>query len=379
MTDALMFADTLRSPELRHEVPASIIDPFLYVERNGDRYAVLNQLDADGARAARPGLEVIEPEALGIDELLAGGVDGEMVMIELAVRACHELAVESAVVPPLFPLELADRLRAEGIELRVDRQGFTDRRRRKLPAELDGVRRAQRAAEAGMATAAALLRAAEAADAMLVIDGEPLTSERLKAEIAATITAGGAASDGMIVSHGPQTAIGHDRGSGPIVAGEPVVIDLWPMDSVSGCFADMTRTFVVGEVDDGLREWHSLCREALERATEAVRPGIRGRELHELVCNLFHQRGQPTQLSKRAGEILRDGFFHALGHGVGLEPHEAPNIGRSKTDRLVEGDVIALEPGLYRHGFGGCRLEDIVHVSESGAEILTKFPYDLKP
>jgi Xaa-Pro aminopeptidase len=76
--------------------------------------------------------------------------------------------------------------------------------------------------------------------------------------------------------------------------------------------------------------------------------------------------------------MLRDGFFHALGHGVGLEPHEAPNVGRSKTDELVAGDVLALEPGLYRHGFGGCRVEDVVRVGGDSAELLTDFSYELE-
>jgi Xaa-Pro aminopeptidase len=379
VTDVLMYADTLRSPELRHELPAPILDRFLYVERDGVRYAVLSQLDAEGARAARHDLRVIEPEALGFDELLATGMDGELALLELAVRACRELGVERAAVPPGFPLELADRLRAEGIELRVDRPLFIERRRVKTDAELEGVRRAQRAAEAGMVAAAERLRAAEPNGATLQLEGDPLTCERIKAAVRAAITERGGVAEGMVVSHGAQTAIGHDLGSGPIIPGEPVVIDLWPSDSESGCFADMTRTFVVGDPGDELRAWHSLCREALERAVAAVRPGVRGRALHELVSELFQEHGHPTQLSKPPGEILRDGFFHALGHGVGLEPHEAPNVGRSKTDELVAGDVLALEPGLYRHGYGGCRIEDLVRVGESGAEPLTEFPHALEP
>jgi Xaa-Pro aminopeptidase len=374
-----MYADTVHSPELRHEVPAAILDPFLYVEREGVCYALLSQLDAEEARAARSDLRVIEPEALGFDELLASGMDAELALLELAARACRELGVELAAVPPGFPLEVADRLRAEGIELRVARPLFTERRRVKSDAELNGVRRAQRAAEAGMAAAAALLRAAEPNNAALVLEGEPLTCERIKTAVRMAITERGGVAEGMIVSHGAQTAIGHDRGSGPIVEDEPVVVDLWPSDSESGCFADMTRTFVVGDPGEELRTWHSLCREALERAVGAVRPGIRGRALHELVCDLFHERGFPTQLSKRPGEVLRDGFFHALGHGVGLQPHEAPNVGRSMTDELVVGDVLALEPGLYRHGYGGCRIEDLVRVGQTGAEPLTEFRYDLEP
>src|SRR5687767_8330365 len=117
MTDVLMYADTLRSPELRHEVPAPIIDPFLYVEREGAPHAVLSQLDSENARAARPNLEVIAPEVLGLDELLAGGTDAEEALIEIAVRGCLRLEVERVAVPPRFPLDLADRLRSQGVEL----------------------------------------------------------------------------------------------------------------------------------------------------------------------------------------------------------------------------------------------------------------------
>jgi Xaa-Pro aminopeptidase len=377
MTDALIYADTLRSPELRHEVPAPIIDPFLYVECGGIPHAVLSQLDAEGACAARPDLRVLTPEELGLDELLATGVDAEEALIEVAVKACLELGVTKAIVPPSFPLEMADRLRAEGIAVSVDRRTFTERRRVKSPAELEGVRRALRAAEAGMESAAVLLREAEPADGAVVVGGRPLTCEDIKAAIRAAVTESGGIAEDMIVSHGAQTAVGHDRGSGPIAPREPVIVDLWPRDPGSGCFADMTRTFVVGEAGPEQRAWQRLCLDALERAIDAVAPGVRGRTLYELVCELFHENGHPTQLSKRPGEVLQDGFFHALGHGVGLEPHEAPNIGRSQADEIVAGDVLALEPGLYRHGFGGCRLEDLVLVTDHGAELLTRFPYEL--
>jgi len=97
-----------------------------------------------------------------------------------------------------------------------------------------------------------------------------------------------------------------------------------------------------------------------------------------MTCELFQQHGFPTQLTKDPDKPLEDGFFHSLGHGVGLEVHEQPGLGRMG-EELVAGDVLAVEPGLYRKGFGGCRLEDLVLVTEDGAEILTDFPYDLAP
>jgi Xaa-Pro aminopeptidase len=77
--------------------------------------------------------------------------------------------------------------------------------------------------------------------------------------------------------------------------------------------------------------------------------------------------------------VLESGFIHGLGHGVGLEVHEAPSLGRGGGSELIPGDVITLEPGLYRSGYGGCRLEDLVVVTEDGRENLTDFPYDLTP
>jgi Xaa-Pro aminopeptidase len=206
--------------------------------------------------------------------------------------------------------------------------------------------------------------------------GEGVTSEEVRAAIERVFSEHGAVADEIIVSHGAQSAIGHELGSGPIGANEPVVIDLFPRDRASGCFADMTRTFVVGEPSDELREWHRLCKEGLDRALAAIRPGVAGAELHRLVCELFHEHGYATQLSKQPGEVLVDGFFHSLGHGVGLEVHEAPALGRSG-EELVAGDVVAVEPGLYRSGYGGCRLEDLVLVTEDGCENLTDFPYEL--
>jgi Xaa-Pro aminopeptidase len=376
VTDVLIFADTIRSPELRHEVPVAVPDAFLYFERDGSRRAVLGSFEVERVSAA--GIDAHPYEEFGWDELLAKGIPREEADLELVLRAVQEWGVSSAVVPSAFPLELADRLRAKGVELTVDRDFFLQRRRVKNEAELAGIRRAQRGADAAMGAARELLRSAEARNGGLVVEGEPLTCERIKLEIQRVFGEHGLASDDFIVSHGPQSAVGHDLGSGPISAGESIVIDLWPRDRESACYADMTRTFVVGEVSDELREYHRLVYDALQRSLEDVRAGVEGRSVFERVCELFHEAGQPTQLSKKPGEVLDSGFYHGLGHGVGLEVHEQPWLGRAP-GKLVAGDVVTLEPGLYRHGYGGVRLEDLAVVTDDGCEDLTHFPYDLTP
>jgi Xaa-Pro aminopeptidase len=260
----------------------------------------------------------------------------------------------------------------------VERELFDNRRRSKSETEIAGIRRAQRACEAALDAARELLRNAEPNGAGLEVDGEPLTSERIKRVIEDVFADHGVEGSDMIVAHGPQTAVGHDAGSGQIAPNEPIVFDLFPKDKSTGCYSDMTRTYVVGEPSDEIKEWYTLVKRALETSTAGVKPGVNGRALFELVCDQFQEAGYKTQLNKEPGEVLEDGFFHSLGHGVGLEVHELPSMGRSGQE-LVPGDVITIEPGLYRSGYGGLRLEDIVLVTKDGYELLTDYPYDLTP
>ena len=375
--NVLIVGDTNRTPELRHEVPLGIPDPFFYAELDGGRVVVISAMEAMRVEALGIGLEVKPGEEFGADELRRSGLDVHTYANELAVRIVRGLGVERATVPRNFPLGIADVLRANGVELTVDQKLFDDRRRQKSAHEVTGIRRAQKAAEAGMAAARDVLRRAERSNGGLSVDGEPLTCELVKERVQAVLLASGAVSEEMIVSHGSQTAIGHDMGSGPIAPDDVVLLDLFPKDPESACFADMTRTFVVGDVPKEIRSWHTLCREALALAVAEVRPGVNGGDIHRLVSEFFADQGFLTLLTKPEGEVLRDGFYHGLGHGVGLEVHESPSIGMVG-EELVQGDVITIEPGLYRHGFAGVRVEDLLLVTDDGCEVLTDFPYDLE-
>jgi Xaa-Pro aminopeptidase len=379
MSDIVIYADTMRSPELRHEVPITVPDAFLYVERDGTRHVVVGSMEIPRLKEIG-GFELHPLEEFGLDELRRSGRQRYEVFDELVVRAVRGLGVERALVPGSFPLLIADRLREAGIELTPDREVFDWRRRRKSPAELAGIRRAQAAAEAGMAAARELLRQAEPNGAEgLVAGGEALTCERVKAAIAQEFLEHGTTAEDFIVSHGPQTAIGHHMGTGQLRAGETIVIDLWPRDNESACFADMTRTFVVGEIGDEVAEWHGLCKEALDRSIAEIRAGVPGRSVYDAACEIFEAAGHLTQRTKSPGEVPEGGFMYSLGHGVGLEVHEQPLLGLAGHDALVAGDVVAVEPDVYRLGFAGVRLEDLVLVTENGAEKLTSFPYDLTP
>jgi Xaa-Pro aminopeptidase len=381
MPAILICGDTLRSPELRHEVPLGIGDPFLYLEIDGRRAVLTNVLEVDRIAQQAPELERLLGEQFGRDELIAQGLSYEQIDRELYVRAARELGIAAAAVPPDFPLGVADRLRAEGIELTPDDELFVERRRHKTDAELAGIRRAARAAVAGMEECARVLREAEIDGDGLRHGGEVLTSELVRARVREVCARLGApAPDDIIVAPmRPGDAVGHEAGSGPLPAHAPICLDLWPQDEASGCWADMTRTWVRGDITDAVADLHRLVLEAHERSLAVTRPGVPGVEIYGAACDVFEAAGHPTQRTKKPGETLQHGFYFGLGHGVGLEVHEAPALGRTGRAPLIAGDVVAVEPGTVDPQHGGMRVEDLVLVTDDGYELLTERSYDLVP
>ena len=142
----------------------------------------------------------------------------------------------------------------------------------------------------------------------------------------------------------------------------------------------MTRTVSKGEPPKEIRRMYDVVRRAQDAGIEALRPGITGRAVHELVEDIIWEAGydtlRPSQKKDPANPTPR-GFIHSTGHGVGLEIHEAPGIGRGGTKPLIVGDVVTIEPGVYDPAIGGVRLEDMLVITEHGARNLTKAPRQL--
>jgi Xaa-Pro aminopeptidase len=379
VTDLLFYGDTERSAGMRHELPLSIGDPFLLGIVGGRMQVMASMLERTRIAAAAPDAVLHDIADLGFYELLESGISRHELDLELASRAAAAMGVSEAVVDPGLPIAVADRLRADGIVLHPDHETIAARRRVKSPAELDGIRRAQTAAEAGMSAAADLLRRAAPEGDRLALDGEILTAESVRAALRDACRRRGAPAPPDVIVSSAWQGSGHEPGSGPLPANLPIVVDLWPRDERSGGWADMTRTFVVGEITEAVRAQETLVREALERAREAVRPGVTGRELHALACDVFERAGKRTQRTGPADDDPDEGFQFSLGHGVGLEVHEDPPLGQTGHGELVAGDVIALEPGLVDREVGEVRFEDLLLVTADGSETLTRYPYELTP
>ncbi len=380
MTTLLHIDTPLLSPVMRHEVGEAVMDDLIFIDHDGKRIVVGTILEESIFDRREDVVdEFWKMHDLGADELVRDeSFPLPHLFAEITVRALAKLQVTSVIVPPGFGVLEADYLRGKGLEVVVDDEAWAMRRRAKSPWELEGMERAQRAADTAMLTAARMLREAEPTSSnQLKFDGEILTAEWIREAMSAELLTQGAESEEIIVHSGDACLEGHQIGSGPILADQSCIIDCFPRDRKTGAYTDMTRTFVPGEPSDDLRRLHKHCLEALHIAFDSTRAGTKGG--HAKVVEHFHGNGYPTFDMHEGPGTLDHGFFHSLGHGVGLEVHERPRQGR-RSEELVVGDVVALEPGLYFRGMGGVRLEDTVVVTEDGIEHLTDpFPYDLQP
>jgi Xaa-Pro aminopeptidase len=349
-------------------------DPFVSLYADGAVHVLVSGLEYGRAKT-EAAADTVERHADYDYEY--GGRDDRYDMYAQFVR---EKGVESVTVPPRGPVGTADALRDRGIDVSVDGDDtLRTVRAVKTDEEIDAIRTAQRANQAAMRRAESLLAEADVAAAgddaetgRLFHDGDPLTSERVATAIEVTLLEHGCALDETIVAGGEQAADPHDRGSGPLRANEPIIVDIFPRSKATRYNGDMTRTFCVGDPDPAAREWYDLTERALSAALDAVEPGATGADVHAAACEVYEEAGEPTF---RTDPETETGFIHSTGHGIGLDVHELPRLA-SGGGELEPGHVVTVEPGLYDPAVGGVRIEDLVVVTEDGYENLTEYPVE---
>jgi len=161
-----------------------------------------------------------------------------------------------------------------------------------------------------------------------------------------------------IVAAGANGALPHaEPGDAEIPRDTLVIVDLGCI--VDGYCSDCTRTFATGEIDDEAAAVYAIVKEAQETALAGVRPGAGCQELDGVARRIIDESGHGEE------------FGHGLGHGVGLEVHEAPRLGLRAEGELTSGNAVTIEPGIYVPGRFGVRIEDLVVVTDDGCEVLT--------
>ena len=335
--------------DMRYASGFAAPDDFLFIVCGDRRICCVSPLEYDRARTGvLPGVEVRRNTGSAVE----------------AVKGlCAELGLSALTVPENFPLGLAEKLRAAGLEISPAGERLFPEREFKSPEEVRNITLSLRAAEAGCRRAVEILRESGIAkDRTLVWQGKPLTSEILRAEVDCAMLKLGMIPTETICAGGLQAAQPHNQGSGAIPADFPVVLDIFPKSAATGYWGDLTRTVVRGKPSDFMRRAYDAVLEAREFAKSCIRPGAIPSEIHKCAAAIFEKHGFPTGHDER-GDY---GFFHGLGHGVGLDIHEFPRLSPRSNTPLKPGVVVTDEPGLYYPDKGGIRLEDMVWLSPEG-------------
>ena len=365
--DALLIsADSDRNQDLYYATRFRAPDPFIFLWTRAGKLLLARDLELDRARLQAQ-VDLVQAASHYEDNLRQQGVD-RPTSHDVLLALLQDRGLARLKVPADFPLATADFLRQSGIMLEVASAPLFAQRQIKTPAEIDALRRAMRATEQGMQTAVEAIGAAEVHDGLLHLDGQVLTSESLRQRIHLRLMELDCVGQHTIVAGGEQGCDPHQEGSGPLRAGETIIIDIFPR-AASGYFGDITRTLVKGQAPPALKALFDVVLRGQQLALERIRSGVPGKDIHQAIKDLFAAEGYET--GEKDGYM--QGFFHSTGHGLGLEIHEAPSIG-PREGLLQTNHVVTVEPGLYYRGLGGVRIEDVVVVQEDGCENLTTFP-----
>jgi Xaa-Pro aminopeptidase len=360
--DAYVMYASSSDPDMRYLTGFISSDPFVYFKKKGERgLIIVSQMDYSRAvREAKTG--VMTRTSAGLPDILKRQTNSwkaTALMVSGQVKG-------TLLVPPAFPYALASAL-GKTCRIRIDEAGLASLRAKKTPAEIRMIRHVQNYTEQAIGTAVALIRRARVKKGVLFHTNQPLTSEKVRSEMHKILLDLGCGALDTIVACGKESAIPHAVGHGPLLADEPIVIDIFPYDEKTGYYSDMTRTVVKGEPAPEIREMYAAVVDAHDLAVSRIRTGAVGAEIHQAVIDLFAERGYGTGSR---------GFTHNLGHGIGLQVHEAPSLGPSGS-KLAAGNVVTVEPGLYYPETGGVRLEDIGSVTARGFNCFTTFSREL--
>lgn len=366
----LIYASSEESADMLYATKFAAPDAFLFLQQRGKRAIVLSDLEIDRGKKQAIVDEVLSLSA--IERPLEKRLKTKPTIEETIAHFLRQRRIRRAEVPADFPLGLAHQLAKRKITLNPVEGPFWSDREFKTAEEIKQIEQAIRITEIGLARGIEVLRAAEIRPkSRLRWAGQWLTSEILRGEIDSAIVRAGGVPINTIVTGGEQACDPHERGSGPLLANSLIILDVFPRDAKTGYYGDLTRTLVRGRASENQRKlWHAVL-DGQRYALENIRVGESGKMLQEKVAEMFTENGYRTEI--RDGRWV--GFFHGLGHGLGLEIHESPRIARTDFKR---GQVLTVEPGLYFPGLGGVRHEDDGVVAEKGFKVLSRFPKELE-
>lgn len=308
-----------------------------------------------------------------------GGLSGdrETANAQAAIECLRRAGVTHAYGDRTLPLIFADFARKAGITIECDPDCWVNERRQKSDEEIDHLREAQRVTEGAIQMACELIaKAGLRADGVLLHEGSPLTSERVRAAVDHWLLDQNFSNPKSIIAGGPIASDCHNYGTGELRTSEPVIVDIFPCDRRTRYNGDCTRTVVNGDIPDEVIRMHAAVRAAKLAAENTIRVGVTGEAVHLATIAALADHGYPFGLPGDDTPLSYCAMTHGTGHGIGLDVHEPPLLDR-KGPPLLAGEALTVEPGLYRRDLGAVRIEDMVIVTETGCLNLNKLHDEL--
>lgn len=352
--------------DLFYRTGFTVPDPVIYIEHDGEKILVLNDLELGRGRS-----EASVDSVISLNEYrnrLSSSRKKKAGPAEIVDLIFGERKIKTAVVQKNFPVYLADKLKKYGVKIKVSNDHFLfPGRLKKTEKEISHIKKALSNTAQAMNLAISFIRDSKVKGGKLYYKGKVLTSEFIKQEVAVLLARKGYTASHTIVAGGVQGSMPHNTGHGHIKAGWPVVIDIFPKSQQNGYFGDMTRTVIKGKPPEELKKMYNTVLEGQELGISMIKHGVKSKDVHSAIVDLFESKGFET------GEFdgKPQGFIHSTGHGLGLDIHEPPRVANNG-EVLEAGNVVTVEPGLYYENMGGIRIEDVVLVTDEGNVNLTR-------
>lgn len=370
----LLVADSERNADMLYAVRMFVPEPMIWFTRKDRPYVVVpDSVLGRVRRAPKPCQALAFSRYERSWEREHPGEVAKFGDILRTVLLAHR--IKKVTVPDLFPIGLAKALRRGGIKVKLKEGALFPDRAFKTADEVKKINAAVVMAEVGISEGIHTLRHAKiGAGKRLLVHNTPLTAEKLRAVIETAILQAGGSAAHTVVACGRAGGDPHQRGHGPLLAHQPILIDVLPRSQRTGYYGDVARTVVRGRATEFVRAAFGAVNEASEAVQRLLRDGTPAVEAHREAERVFRERGYRN--TRVAGRM--SGFFHASGHGVGLDARESPRLSTRSRDTLRAGHVVAVGPSLRFPDVGGIRIEDVMLVTKNGGKNLTKLERQLE-
>ena len=378
----LLYSDSFRDANIYYLTKFLAPDPFIFLKRvDADPILVVSQMEYSRAQKQ----SIIKTVKSYVDynylQVVKTAKEPQLGAMKFIAKVAEkELGMGTKIcVPPDFPVKAADVLREEGLTINPMFGVVEKARETKDIQEVEEIRAVQEVTEKATTEAIELIANADiGVNKTLLVNGEPLTVGRLKSFFGHRLLDNGCLiEEDIIVACGPKTSDPHYVGEpeDELKADQPIILDIYPRSIQKRYWTDMTRTIVKGRASDKLKKMFKTVSEAKNASLDAIQAGALGSHVYDVCCDVLEKAGYETT---RGGKKITKGMPHSLGHGVGLQIHESPRMSELYTSPLKAHSIVTVEPGLYDPDIGGVRLEDIIEVTKSGYNNLTRMETQLE-